>query len=92
MSYPQLTQQKITVILCKQAFFIFVRMFFEELEGLQEQYNDEDDDSIQVALRMMCELAFVPSEDVPEHFDEIVNNFPDEFLPIADYFEVKFTL
>ena len=74
----------------KTCFFHLCQNVFRrvQMEGLQGKYNDEDDDSIQMALRMMCALAFIPSTDVPAYFDEIANDFPEEFLPVADYFEV----
>ena len=38
----------------------------------------------------MCALAFVPSEDVPEVFDLFHNEIPEDFIPIATYFEVNY--
>ena len=35
----------------------------------------------------MCALAFVPAEQVPEIFDMWYNEIPDEFVPVATYFE-----
>ena len=60
--------------------FVYRRI---QSEGLQEQYMNEDDDSIREAARSMCALAFVPTDDVPEVFDEV----PDGFISVANYFE-----
>lgn len=39
---------------------------------------------------MMCALAFVPSKDVPLRFDEFIDEVPEEFVPITEYFEVTY--
>ena len=51
------------------------------------QYQNEYDNSIREASRMMC--AFVPVEDVLDTFDLFMEQVPDEFLPVAEYFEVQ---
>ena len=38
----------------------------------------------------MCALAFVPKERVPEIFDMWYNEIPDEFVPVATYFETTY--
>ena len=37
---------------------------------------------------MMCAIAFVPTDDVIASFDVLCDELPEEFLPVADYFEV----
>lgn len=59
-----------------------------QIYGLQTAYNDENDRSIKEAAQMMCTLAFVPAGDVVATFDLLAPEFPEDFLPIADYFEV----
>ena len=59
-------------------------------EGLQTEYADAEDETIRTAARMMAALAFVPLEDVVSAFDEFVDQIPDQFLPIAEYFEVSY--
>lgn len=58
-------------------------------EGLQRQYNDQNDDSIKQATYMMCALAFVPTAEVPRVFDILVDHLPEAFLPVAEWFEVQ---
>ena len=58
--------------------------------GLQTKYQDEDDSSIREAARTMCELALVPPDDVVRVFDDFYDGIPDEFVPIADYFETTY--
>lgn len=57
-------------------------------EGLQTRYNDENDRSIKEAMQMMCALAFVPAEKVPDYFDVLMDHIPQNFDVVADYFEV----
>ena len=61
-----------------------------QTEGLQEQYGDKDDTSLREASKSMCALAFVPPEDVVDVFDTLYNELPEEFLPVANYFEVNY--
>jgi hypothetical protein len=35
-------------------------------------------------------LAFVPPEKVVETFDVLLEQVPDEYMPIAEYFEVNY--
>ena len=53
------------------------------------QYQNEDDNSIREASRMMCALAFIPVEDVLDTLDLFMEQVPDDFLPVAEYFEVQ---
>ena len=50
-----------------------------QAEGLQQQYQDENDDSIREAARSMCALAFVSPQDVPRVFDVFYEQVPDDF-------------
>ena len=59
-----------------------------QAEGLQTRYQDEDDDSIRQASKMMCALAFVPVEHVPDTFDLLMDHVPEDFVTVAEYFEV----
>lgn len=53
-------------------------------------YLNRDDDRIRNTLRSMCALAFVPAEDVPAVFDSFFDDIPEEFIPVAEYFEVTY--
>ncbi|XP_043465180.1 uncharacterized protein LOC122500349 [Leptopilina heterotoma] len=59
-------------------------------EGLQEMYNSNNDARIREAMRTMCALAFVPSDDVPEFFDLFIDQAPQEFVSVAEYFEITY--
>ncbi|XP_058799990.1 uncharacterized protein LOC131669250 [Phymastichus coffea] len=59
-------------------------------EGLQQQYGDPNDNSIREAAHSMCALAYVPPDNVPEIFDLFQNEMPEEFIPIATYFEINY--
>lgn len=61
-----------------------------QAEGLQERYNDEEDRSIKQATQMMCATAFVPVDRVLEFFDAFMDDAPEDFIPVADYFEVTY--
>ena len=38
-------------------------------------------------VKMLLALSFVPAEDVPDAFDELVESSPPELTPINDYWE-----
>lgn len=59
-----------------------------QAEVLQQAYNNPEDRSIKTAAQMMCALAFTPTEDVANNFDLLMDDIPESFLPIAEYFEV----
>jgi len=61
-----------------------------QAEGLQSQYNNPENRSIKIAAQMTGALAFVPPEKVVETFDELLEKVPDDYMPIAEYFEVIF--
>ena len=61
-----------------------------QAEGLEQKYKDEVDNSIREAARCMCALAFVPPQDVADIFDKFYDQVPEDFLPIADYFEINY--
>lgn len=61
-----------------------------QANGLQIQYNDEEDRSIKEAAQRMCALAFVPVADVIPTFDLLSEELPEDFFPISDYFEVEY--
>lgn len=73
-------------------FFHLCQNVFKKIisEGLKVKYMDENDSSIRDAARSMCALAFVPVQDVLSLFDALYEEMPDDFLPIADYFEVTY--
>ena len=58
--------------------------------GLQQRYGDPQDVSIRHAARSMMALSFVPVQDVPRVFDMFYNDVPDDFIEIANYFEVNY--
>lgn len=59
-------------------------------EGLQEQYNHETDTTIRDASKKMCALACVPPEHVSEYFDLLVDEIPEAFVDVAEYFEKNY--
>jgi len=61
-----------------------------QAEGLQEQYNDEEDRDLKIGAQMLCGLAFVPPAEVPRLFDLVRDEVPDDLLPVADYFETAY--
>ncbi|XP_043469652.1 uncharacterized protein LOC122503242 [Leptopilina heterotoma] len=73
-------------------FFHLCQSIFRRVqnEGLQQKYNDENDRSIKQAMQMMCALAFVPPNRVPEFFDNLIDDVPEDFVHVADYFEVTY--
>jgi len=63
-----------------------------QAEGLQSQYNDPENRNIKITAQMTGALAFVPPEKVVETFDVLLEQVPDEYMPIAEYFEVNYFL
>lgn len=61
-----------------------------QAEGLQQRYGDENDPTFREASKKMCALAFVPPADVPDVFDVLYDDLPEDFFPIANYFEVNY--
>jgi len=59
-----------------------------QAEGLQSKYNDSENRNIKITAQMTGALAFVPPEKVVETFDVLLEQVPDEYMPIAEYFEV----
>ena len=76
----------------KLCFFHLKQNVFRRIqsEGLQGRYNDPEDRTIKLAAAKLCALSFVPPDEVPEVFSGLCNDIPDDFLPIADYFEVNY--
>ena len=52
---------------------------------LAEAYHD--DENVRMYLKMLLALSFVPVEDVPDAFDELVESSPPELTPINEYWE-----
>jgi hypothetical protein len=61
-------------------------------EGLQNQYNDPENRNIRITAQMTGALAFVPTEKVVETFDVLLEQIPNEYMPIAEHFEVNYFL
>ena len=59
-----------------------------QAEHLAVAYNENEE--IRDAAHMLCALAFVPVDHVVEHFDSLLQQVPEEFLPVADYFEENY--
>ena len=51
---------------------------------------DENYRSIRECALSLCALALLPPEDVLDIFDELYNEVPDDFIPIADYLEMTY--
>ena len=73
----------------KSCFFHLSQNIFRRVqsEGPQRAYNAEDR-SVRNAAHMLTALAFLPADDVANGFDELLDNICDQFLPVAEYFEV----
>ena len=54
-------------------------------EGLQVPY--QSDDHLALKIRMLAGLAFVPMHRVVDDFETLLQDFPSQATPIADYFE-----
>jgi len=52
---------------------------------LAEAYRDNE--NVRMYVKMLSALSFVPVEDVPDAFDEMVESGPPELTPINDYWE-----
>ena len=69
-----------SIILCNACVYRKV----EEL-GLSELYLQEEE--VRVRCKMLVALAFVLVEDVVAAFESLVEDIPDELIPLIDYFE-----
>ena len=54
-------------------------------EGLQVQYQNDVD--LNMCIRSMAALAFVPVNDIVESFETFSDNIPEVAQPVVDYFE-----
>ncbi|XP_067950355.1 uncharacterized protein [Watersipora subatra] len=54
-------------------------------EGLQVQYQNDVD--INMCIRSMAALAFVPVNDIKESIETFPDNIPEVAQPVVDYFE-----
>jgi len=54
-------------------------------EGLANNYRDNE--HVRMFTKMLLALSFVPPEDVPDSFDVLNDNRPDELAPIYDYWK-----
>ena len=61
-------------------------------EDLQQAHNDPNDKSVKVAAQMLCALAFVPVDDINDVFENLMEELPESFLHIAEYFEVNYII
>jgi hypothetical protein len=52
--------------------------------GLQPFYMQNE--NVQMALKMLLALAFLPVFEVSEAFDELVADFPPKIMPLVNYF------
>ncbi|KAJ8959683.1 hypothetical protein NQ318_021874 [Aromia moschata] len=59
-------------------------------EGLQDAYNNPGNTGVKTVARTMCGLAFMPVNTVVDTFDVFMNKFPDEFVPLAELFEINY--
>lgn len=53
--------------------------------GLQSTYNTQED--FAVLMRMFPSLAFLPTAEIPEAFQDLLEVIPVEAVPVANYFE-----
>ena len=54
-------------------------------QGLQVRYSNEPEFALRI--RMLAALAFVPMPNVLDAFESLMETFPMEAIPVADYFE-----
>lgn len=71
-------------------FFHFCQCIWRKIQaapGLQQMYAN--DPEVALKMRMLTALAFVPSADVVQAFEELIENveFPGEAQSVIDYFE-----
>ncbi|KAM7308985.1 hypothetical protein ISCGN_012616 [Ixodes scapularis] len=57
----------------------------QENHDLRQRYDTDKDFS--VLMRMLPALAFIPLGDLDAAFDSLMEIFPDEAMPLAQYFE-----
>jgi len=71
----------------KGCFFHLSQNIYRKIQesGLQQRYQEDSDFALK--LRMIPALAFVPTVDVVEAFEELSEILPPECRPITDYFE-----
>lgn len=76
----------------KLCFFHLKQNIFRRIqaEGLQEKYNDPENRQLKLASGKLCALSFVPADNVADVFSELYADLPEDFLPVADYFQVIF--
>ena len=59
--------------------------------GLQQRYNDDQDQEFALNLRMLCATAFLPPAQVIEGFENLAGNlrnlYDDEVDELLEYFE-----
>ncbi len=55
--------------------------------GLQQRYNDDEDDTIRTYTHMILALAHVPIADVPRMFQVLVDDSPHELDEVLKYFD-----
>ena len=55
--------------------------------GLQQRYNDEEDDTIRTYSHMLMALAYVPTAEVPRTFQQLHDDLPAELDELFKYFD-----
>jgi len=58
--------------------------------GLQADYINTEKPEVKNSIHQLLSLAFVPTDDVPSCFDELLEVIPDEVEDIAEYFEKNY--
>ena len=53
--------------------------------ALQQEYQTNED--LNIKIRMLTALAFVPVHEIVESFEHLADSMPEEAQPITDYFE-----
>ncbi|KAM7307232.1 uncharacterized protein ISCGN_010868 [Ixodes scapularis] len=81
-------QNQFPGVLLQACFFHLAQSVYRKVQenhDLRQRYDTDKDFS--VLMRMLPALAFIPLGDLDAAFDSLMEIFPDEAMPLAQYFE-----
>lgn len=75
-------------------FFHLQQSIWRKIQSAGLQANYQNDEEYALMLKLLPSIAFVPSHKVLDEFNKLVStvDFPEEMLPVVDYFESTYTL
>ena len=78
---------KIIIFLSSGCFFHLRQNVYKRVQqqGLTNRYQADNDFALKI--KMLGSLAFVPENDVISCFNTLMEDFPEEAIEIAKYFE-----